>query len=248
MEPSHGHDNPLDLRSVSTWQQPDPVSSWPARQRVVTEVAKIICARSAGRLRVAVDGRSGSGKTTFGHELAAAVRTLGRPTLRASMDDFKFPRRHAQEHGYDRLTGPGYYRNAYDFASARNLLLTPAAPSGTGQVVLCAFDPLTGTQYTHVTVVAPATAILIVDTVFAFRREYDDLWEFRIWLDVLPSVAFARGVARDQETERYNDAVRVHRDQYGVAEDHNLTEVDPLIRADLVLENSDISKIAIVAR
>ena len=73
-------------------------------------------------------GLTGAGKTSFGHELAAALRALGRPTMRASMDDFKHPWRHARKHGYDRVSGEGYYRNAYDFRSARDLLLGPAGP------------------------------------------------------------------------------------------------------------------------
>jgi uridine kinase len=89
-----------------------------------------VAALGPGRLRVAVDGLTGAGKTSFGHELAAALRGLGRATMRASMDDFKYPWRHAREHGYDRISGEGYYRNAYDFGSARNLLLSPAGPSG----------------------------------------------------------------------------------------------------------------------
>ena len=89
-------------------------------------------------MRVAIDGLTGAGKTSFGHELAAALRALGRPTMRASMDDFKHPWRHAREHGYDRLSGEGYYRNAPDFSSARELLLRPAGPGGSGNVVLCA--------------------------------------------------------------------------------------------------------------
>jgi len=47
---------------------------------------------------------------------------------RASMDDFEHPWRHAREHGYDRLSGEGYYRNAYDFRSARDLLLQARRP------------------------------------------------------------------------------------------------------------------------
>ena len=94
---------------------------------------------------VAVDGMTCAGKTSFGHELAAALRDLGRPTARASMDDFKNPWREARELGYDRLSGEGYYRNAYDFRSARDLLLAPAAPGGSGDLVLCAHDPLTET-------------------------------------------------------------------------------------------------------
>ena len=46
----------------------------------------------SAQLRPAAGGDrrfTAAGKTRFGHELAAAVRDLGRPTLRASLDDFK---------------------------------------------------------------------------------------------------------------------------------------------------------------
>jgi uridine kinase len=95
---------------------------------VIGVVADWVAALGPGRLRVAIDGLTGAGKTSFGHELAAALRRLGRPTMRASMDDFKHPWRHAREHGYDRVSGEGNYRNAYDFRSARDLLLEPAGP------------------------------------------------------------------------------------------------------------------------
>ena len=73
------------------------------------------------RVRVVVDGYTASGKTSFGHELAASVRVLGRSTMRATFDDFKKPWADALEQGYDRVTGDGYYRNAPDFEAARGL-------------------------------------------------------------------------------------------------------------------------------
>jgi hypothetical protein len=93
------------FESVSTWQQPVPPPASAARDAVMGTVARRIAQLSPGRLRVAVDGLTGAGKTSFGHELAAALRGLGRPTMRASLDDFKHPRRHAREHGYDRVSG-----------------------------------------------------------------------------------------------------------------------------------------------
>jgi uridine kinase len=69
---------------------------------------------------VIVDGLTASGKTSFGHELAASIRSLDRSTLRASLDDFKKPWSDARAKGYDRLSGEGYYRNAPDFESAVN--------------------------------------------------------------------------------------------------------------------------------
>jgi Transmembrane secretion effector len=107
---------------------------------VAGEVARL----SQGRLRVAVDGLTAAGKTSFGHELATALRDLGRPTLRASLDDFKNPWREASALGYDRVSGEVYYRNAYDFRSARELLLGPAGPRGSGAVLVTGLSALNG--------------------------------------------------------------------------------------------------------
>src|SRR6202050_3573891 len=111
------------FESVSTWRQPVPPPASPARSALIADVAARVAAIAPERLRVAIDGLTCAGKTSFGHELAAALRKLGRPTARASLDDFKNSWREARELGYDRLSGEGYYRNAYDFRSARELLL-----------------------------------------------------------------------------------------------------------------------------
>jgi uridine kinase len=223
---------------------PPPASA--GRTALIAAVAARIAELGPGPLRVAVDGRTGAGKTSFGHELAAVLRGTGRPTLRASLDDFKHPWRHAREHGYDRVSGEGYYRNAYDFHSARDLLLGPAGPSGTGRVTLCAFDPLTGEDHRDLTVSAPPGAVLIVDSVFAFRPEYDDCWEYRIWLDVDPETALRRGITRDSGAEGAEEAARVHRDRYQVAEAIYLAEVRPRARADIVIDNRDFACPAII--
>lgn len=236
------------FESVSTWRQPVPPSASEERAALIRAIAGEIAALSPGRLRVAADGLTAAGKTSFGHELAAALRELGRPTLRASMDDFKHPWRHAREHGYDRLSGAGYYRNAYDFGSARDLLLIPAGPEGSGRVVLCAHDPLTGEDHRQTAVTAPGDAILIVDSVFAFRPEYDDCWDYRIWLEVSEQTALRRGIARDTAAEGAEDAARVHRDRYHVAAEIYVAEAGPRERADLVIDNSDFARPRILRR
>ncbi len=77
--------------------------------------------------------------------------------MRASMDDVKNTWREARELGYDRVSGEGYYRSAYDFGSGRELLLRPAGPGGSGEVVLCAHDPLTGEDHRDKVVPPPRT-------------------------------------------------------------------------------------------
>jgi uridine kinase len=80
-----------------------------------------------------VDGLTGAGKTCFAHELAAALRAVGRPTMRASMDDFKHPWRHASEHGYDRVSGEGY-RDRYRVAE--RIYLAEVGPRNLASIII----------------------------------------------------------------------------------------------------------------
>ena len=227
------------FESVSTWKQLEmsPISE--PRTKLLREIAQRVSSLSTGRIRVAIDGLTAAGKTTFGNELAVALRILGRSTLRTSMDDFKRPWRDAKEKGYDRISGDGYYRNAYDFESARELLLVPSGPEGSGQVVLCAYDPLTGEDHRDKVVAAPPDAILIVDSVFAFRPEYNRFWDYRIWLEVDARVSLIRGIARDQESEGLEGATSLHTNRYHVAEAIYVKEVNPMSLTDLIVDNSD---------
>ena len=230
------------FESVSTWRQPVPPPASAARAALIGDVAARVAGLGPGRLRVAVDGLTCAGKTSFSRELAAALRDLGWPTMRASMDDFKNPWREARALGYDRVSGEGYYRNAYDFRSARDLLLAPAAPGGSGDLVLCAHDPLTGEDHRDTVIAAPADAVLIVDSVFAFRPAYNDFWDYRIRLEVDAGLALRRGVARDTAMEGAQEALRVHRDRYHAAEMIYLAEVGPKALADLIIDNSDFAR------
>ncbi len=232
--------------SVSTWKQDTPRSTSVVRRTLIDDVASRILEIRPRRLRVVVDGYTASGKTSFAHELAAAIRARGRSTLRASFDDFKRPWREAGEKGYDRVSGDGYYRNAPDFESAQRLLLEPAGPQGSGTVVLCANDPLTGVDHRHVTVEAPVDAVLIVDSVFAMRPEYDRYWDFRIWLDVAAELSLARGIQRDSGSLGRAAAERLHRDRYHESERIYLAEVDPVSRADIVIDNTDFANPTVV--
>lgn len=236
------------FESVSTWKQDLPEPASEVRSALLSELADEITRLGPQRLRVAIDGYTASGKTSFGHELAAALRTAGRATMRASLDDFKKTWRDAREKGYDRVSGDGYYRNAPDFESARQLLLEPAGPNGSGVVSLCAVDPLTGVDHRGVTVVAPADAVLIVDSVFAMRPEYDEYWDLRIWLDVPAELSLERGIARDAEFEGFEEAERLHRDRYHKAEQIYIAEVDPLSRADVVIDNTDFANPVLVRK
>jgi uridine kinase len=88
----------------------------------------------------------------------------------------------------------------------------------------------------------PPGTILVVDGVFAFRPEYNDCWEYRIWLEVDPAAALSRGIARDTATEGAAEAAQVHRDRYDAAERIYQAEVGPEVLADLVIDNNDFGQ------
>jgi uridine kinase len=230
--------------SPSTWRQDCPAPASAQRGALVAETAKRILALGDGRLLVGIDGLTAAGKTSFGHELAEFVADSGRPVLRATLDDFKNPWR--DRHLYDRESGEGYYRNAYDYASARRLLLDPCRSPETASCALCGIDPLT--QVDHSGDRAPLTpdSILIVDGVFAFRPEIDDYWDFRIWLHVDEELSVRRGGERDQDWAG-SEAESIHRNRYLVAERIYLEEADPLSRTDVVIDNSDFEAPYVVA-
>jgi uridine kinase len=222
--------------SVSTWRQPLPESVSGVRTALVGAVASQVSATPRDRTIVAVDGRTAAGKTTFGHELADVLAGQGLIVLRASLDDFKNPWR--DRHLYDRESGEGYYRNAFDHQGLIGLLLEPFRTGASGGAALCAIDPLTQIDHSETRVPAPEGAVLIVDGVFAFRPEINRWWDLRVWLDIDEDLSVGRGIERDHATVG-DAATALHRDRYGVAEDIYICETDPVSRADVVIDNRD---------
>ncbi|MFF4948570.1 uridine kinase [Streptomyces chattanoogensis] len=229
--------------SASSWRQPCPPAASVERSMLVEEIAKRILTLGQGRLLVGIDGFTAAGKTSFGHELAEWISAAGRPVLRATLDDFKRPWR--DRHLYDRESGEGYYRNAYDYEAVKHLLLDPCRSSEATSCVLCSIDPLTQRDHSSEATPLEADAVLIVDGVFAFRPEINEYWDFRIWLHVHAELSVRRGAERDQNWAG-SEAESIHRDRYLVAEGIYLQEVDPLPMMDVVIDNSAIARPQIV--
>jgi uridine kinase len=222
--------------SPSTWRQPVPATVNPKRFRVLRQIADRIPTLGSRRVRVGVDGRTAAGKTTLGHELATVLADAERVVLRASLDDFKRP--WAEAHLYDRMSGEGYYRNAFDLDAIRSLLLEPADPDGSGLVALCSIDPITQISHSDTRVTMPGDGVLIVDGVFALRPELRRYWDLAVWVDIDPELSVRRGTGRDSAREGTDAAEALHRDRYGAAETIYIAEADPESVADVVIDNT----------
>ncbi|MGK5631269.1 uridine kinase [Streptomyces sp. URMC 123] len=231
--------------SASTWRQPCPAPASPERGALIEEVAGRVSALGPGRLLVGIDGPTAAGKTSFGHELAERVAAGGRPVLRATLDDFKRPWR--DRHLYDRESGEGYYRNAFDYDAVRRLLLDPCRSPEATRCALCSIDPLTQIDHSARTTPLTPDTVLIVDGVFAFRPEIDAYWDFRVRLGVDEELSVRRGAERDQDWAG-SEAESLHRGRYLVAERVYLREADPLPRMDVVIDNSVFARPRLLTR
>jgi uridine kinase len=224
--------------SVSTWRQPLPPTPSAERACLLDRLVEMIDSLGDHRLRVAIDGLTAAGKTSLGHELARGLAHRGRPVSRASLDDFKRPWH--ERHLYDRESGEGYYRNAFDRETACRLLLDPSGPNADGVVALCSIDPLTQIDHSALTTVMPGNGVLIVDGVFAYRPEINHYWDLRIWVEIDPDLSVRRGTERDAEVEgSAAKAEALHRERYLAGELLYISEVDPRSLVEVIVDNTD---------
>jgi uridine kinase len=183
----------------------------PDRARVLRDLANAIAQLDLGRpVRVAIDGLTAAGKTTLADEIAALLREE-RPVTRLSIDDYHRPPE--QRHRRGRYSPEGYYHDTFDYPR-----------------FLAALDALDVTP----------NAVILVDGVFLLRPELDEAWDYRIFVEVDPAIAYQRSLQRDATWMGGEaEARRRHEQRYIPGERLYLEECDPISHADAVIENTN---------
>ena len=193
----------------------------------------------AGRVIVAVDGRDGAGKTVFADGLAAVFAEDGSAVFRASIDDFHRPR--AERYARGRSSPEGFYRDSYDYATFRRVLIDPfrdgRQTAATTGFQLAAFDLARDTPVESAWVTAPRDAVLIVDGIFLHRRELRGLWDWSVWLDVPVDVAFLRMAERDGTDP---DFLASSNARYREGQELYLRDAAPRAAASAIVDNTDL--------
>lgn len=203
---------------------------------------------------VAVDGPSGTGKSTFADELGRTLTDLNKTVVRASIDSFHRPR--AQRYRLGKHSPEGYYRDSHDLPALRQHLLEPFA-TGTGPVRRAVFDEPSDRPLDAPVEPVPLGAILIFDGLFLHRPELVAHWHLTVyliaddrrevaWHDYLKSDLPDDPDARDLEIARR--VAQGRRARY--VDGHALYEREaaPVDRANLVIDNDDLTWPKLIAR
>jgi uridine kinase len=208
---------------------------------------KIIALDSSRPIRVAIDGRTASGKTTLAGELSRAIEQVKRPVIRTSIDGFHRPR--VERYARGRYSAEGYYHDARDLNAIVRLLLKPLGEGGDRHYCTASFDLAGDVPLPLDFNIAESHAVLVVDGTFLQRPQLRSWWDFVIFVDTEETVAEQRGVARDAahlgDTEL---ATRLFAERYRPAFDLYVEEVDPKAEADAVFGNDDFNRPTLIIR
>jgi uridine kinase len=200
-------------------------------------------------IRVAIDGVDASGKTTLANELIQPIERRGRRVIRASVDSFHRPRAERLRQGPE--SPAGYYADSFDYAALRKVLLLPLGPRGSRWYRRAVFDYRADAPVDAPAEEAAPDSVLLLDGVFLLRPELDDCWDFRVFVDVAFAETLRRACARG--IERFGSAAAAAvRQRYQVryipGQRIYLAAVRPRERADVVVENGDLSAPRLLVR
>jgi uridine kinase len=175
--------------------------------------------RKQSTLLVGVDGCGGSGKSTFTKQLAE----LSPDITIIHMDDFYIP-------SAKRINGTAIEKPIgadIDWQRFKVQVLDPLANNENSkyQIYDWASDML-GDWYK-----VSIGGIVVVEGVYSIRKELENYYDFKIFVDCLTNICLARGIERDGEVSR-----DMWEKNWMVAEDKYMKDHKPYEQADLVID------------
>lgn len=195
-------------------------------------------------LRVAIDGPPAAGKTTLADELEVVIHAQGREVIRATIDDFLFPR--AQRYRRGQYSAEGCYFDSHDRDAMCRVLLDPLGPDGDRRFRTAVYHRETDTTLSLPVATAPADAVLLFDGVFLLRPELINRWDLSIFMSVTfdrtLDRAQARGTALAGLTADTTEIERSWRNRYIPSQQLYFTQARPTDHADIIVNNDELQQ------
>jgi uridine kinase len=190
--------------------------------------------------RVAVDGPPAAGKTTLADELAAIMRRQGRHVIRATIDDFLFPR--SQRYPRGEYSAEGCYFDTHDHESLTRVLLDPLGPGGDRRFQPAIYDHITDTTLSPPFSTAPTDAVLLFDGVFLLRPELIAHWDLSVFIATDLDKTVDRAVIRERQVSTQAATERRWRERYIPAQQLYFATAHPTAQADIIVHNDNPQK------
>ncbi|MFI6479074.1 cytidylate kinase family protein [Nonomuraea sp. NPDC050663] len=215
------------------------------RGELISQLAEVIASvTTAHPLRVAIDGPPAAGKTTLADELAAVLRAQERDVIRATVDDFLFPR--ARRYRRGRYSAESCYFDAHDRGALCRVLLDPLGPGGDRRIRETVYDRDTDARSAVSPTTASEDAVLLFDGVFLLRPELVDRWDLRVFVSVPfeETIDRARGrsAAVARSAEDLAEVERSWRMRYIPSQRLYFAEARPIDHADIVVYNDQLER------
>ena len=187
--------------------------------------------------RVAIDGPPAAGKTTLADELAVVLRAQGRDVIRATIDDFLFPR--AQRYRRGEYSVESCYFDTHDYDALNRVLLDPLGPGGDRRFQHAVYDRTADTAVSPLVTTAPADAVLIFDGVFLMRPELIDRWDLRIFVSTALEKTMDSAVIRERRVSSPAEVERRWRERYIPSQQLYFATVRPTDHANIIVHNDE---------
>lgn len=208
------------------------------RDELIDRLAEAVGAiAGAHPTRVAVDGPPAAGKTTLADELAVVLREQGRHVIRATIDDFLFPR--AQRYPRGEYSAEGCYYDTHDYDALNRVLLDPLGPGGDRLFQSAVYDRTADAVLSPPVTAAPAGAVLLFDGVFLLRPELIDRWDLRVFVSTALEKTVDRAVVREHRVSTRVDIERRWRERYIPSQQLYFATARPTQHADVVVHNDE---------
>ena len=210
-------------------------------QQMVIELANRILEHKKGKpLRVGIDGIDAAGKTFLANEIARYLEENGHPVIRASIDGFHNPRNIRHQRGS--YSPEGYFYDSFNYELLKNCLLEPLEPEGNRLCHLKAFDFKTDTEMYADETKATNAHILIFEGVFLFRREIEQYWDIKFFVDI----DFQTSIKRALERDLYlfgdeKEILKRYQERYIPGQKIYIELEKPKTKADIIIDNNDFT-------
>jgi uridine kinase len=165
------------------------------------------------------------------------LRAQGRDVIRATIDDFLFPR--VQRYRRGEYSAEGCYFDAHDYEALNRVLLDPLGPGGDRHCQHAVYDHTADAVVSPAVTVAGAGAVLVFDGVFLLRPELIDRWDLRIFVSTAFEKTLDRAVVRERRASSAADVERRWRERYIPSQQFYFATVRPTDHADIIVHNDE---------